>query len=420
MNITVKPYLLKRRKRKDGTIPVYIRITQNGKYSLLSAKIAVKASQWDDKAEYGKWIQKHPSKDAWNYKLKKKIIKIEKTIHESGDNITRKQVVRQVKGTSEGEFYDHAKSFYEKLEHQGKFHPYKQTKAAVSKFERFTGKKVKFSEITPALLNEFQDWMKTELGNHNNTIIKTISRIQAIVKDACKKSVTDHYPFNDPNFERVKSVDSKKKALSMQQIEAIEDLRLKPGSTLWHTRNYFMFSFWCFGIRFTDLALLRWENIIDGRLIYIMGKSKSGKPKEKNIKLLPEAKRILEYYSVGMPSHGSATSATRATSFIFPILPDQKLTELGYKKKAASQNVIINRSLKKIAKKAAIKINVTFHTSRHSFSRWARENKMDIDFIGAALSHSKRSTTEKYLNSLSEYNLDEEAELLAQTRRGKK
>jgi integrase len=87
---------------------------------------------------------------------------------------------------------------------------------------------------------------------------------------------------------------------------------------------------------------------------------------------------------------------------------------LEQKRKAATGNTLTNRALKKIAKQAGISTNVTFHISRHSFARWAdNSDVMDRKDIQRMLAHSKMETTERYLSSISEYNVDEKMQKLA-------
>jgi len=257
------------------------------------------------------------------------------------------------------------------------------------------------------MLNDFQHWMATEKKNHPNTVVKTIGRLKAIFTHAYENDIITTLPFNDPKFKRYRSSETNKHALSIQQIDAIEQMVLEHESDLWHARNYFMFSFWNAGIRFTDLAFLKWENIKDGRLVYKMGKNN----KEKDIHLLPEAVEILDYYR---------DDSNKDDEFIFPILSKKEMTLIGYRKKAASANATINLRLKEIQNKAEIQTNISFHIARHSFARWAQANDMGLDFIGKALAHSKRTTTERYLNSLNEYNIDEQMFKLAGKRSAKK
>lgn len=401
MSTTLRPCLLKRRQKPNGEIPVYIRITQNRKYSLLATGVSVEKKYWDDRNKWRGWIKSsHHSSKAYNKKLSEIITNINRVIESSGENISRKQIVQLLQGDGRDTIYQYGESYADELQKQGYYHPYKQAKAAISKFKEFAGD-VRFNEVTPQVLNDFQHWMSTEKKNHPNTVVKTIGRLKAIFTHAYENDVTTKMPFSDPKFKRRKSSETNKHALSIQQLEAIEQLDLKKGSNLWHTRNFFMFSFWNAGIRFTDLAFLRWENIRDGRLIYQMGKNE----KVKDIQLLPQANKILGYYR---------DETKKSSDFIFPILPMQEMTLTGYRKKAASANATINLRLKEIQKAAKIQTNISFHIARHSFARWAQANKMDLDFIGKALAHSKRTTTERYLNSLAEYNIDDQMSKLAE------
>ena len=429
MSITLKPYLLKRRKKVNGLTPVYIRITKNRRYSLLSTGIDIQAKYWRDKATYGNWIKSgkygHASADMLNSKIKSILNRLHQIIEEGGEHITRRQVVKLYRGREKGEFMSHALEFAKRKQQEGKYDSYKQVKAAASKLTEFASEDIRFGEITPQLLNRFQRWMSRELDNHPNTIVKTMNRVKAIMDDAYRHDLTTNLPFADPKFEKVKSVKSKKEALSIEQITTIESLALKPESDLWHVRNYFLFSFWNAGIRFTDLAFLRWENIKDGRLVYQMGKN----GKTKNIKLLDEAKQILRPYRTKLDEkyrsllqEGDISKAAiekmKRREFIFPLLPDPNMSEFELKKKASSQNVLVNRSLKKIQDKAGIDTNISFHIARHSFARWAdRSGVMDRKQLMNALAHSKMDTTEQYLDSISEYNLDESMQALANQRR---
>lgn len=57
-------------------------------------------------------------------------------------------------------------------------------------------------------------------------------------------------------------------------MERIIALELEEGSLIWHCKNYFLFSYYCAGIRAADLIQLRWRNVTEnGRLHYQMGKT---------------------------------------------------------------------------------------------------------------------------------------------------
>jgi site-specific recombinase XerD len=190
---------------------------------------------------------------------------------------------------------------------------------------------------------------------------------------------------------------NQKTKLTFEQIEAIKNLQLKQGSDLWHVRNYFMYSFYNAGIRFGDLCCLTWENIIDGRLIYEMNKTGS----RKSIQQMEPMRQILDLYRTD-----------DCTGYIFPIL-QKDFTDPGeLRKRISSNNVIVNRHLKAIAKKAGIQANISFHVSRHSFANYALKKGMDLYSISKALGHSDLKITEEYINSFDEELLDKSMDKL--------
>ena len=421
MKTTIKPYLLKRRKTTTGLYPVYIRITQKGSYSLYSTEIYVELKNWNKKGSYTKrnWITGHPSADAWNQKIFNTWRDIENII-EKNPGIHRKQIVKKLNHEDgSGEFISFSEKLANEMEQAGKFHQSRHFNVLLNKIKdyvRSEGKKpddLRFIEVDVHFLEGFKKWLAIDQydsdgniqwkANHPNTISKEMVRLKALIKEAIKNGYLSTNPFDDPNYNKVKTLKTKKKALSIEQIDLIEALDLERESSLWHVRNYFMFSFWNGGIRFTDLALLTWDNIKDGRLIYTMGKN----DKEKNIRLTEPAKQILSYYK----DHPDSIE-----KFIFPIIQQKGLTELGLKKKAGSANAMVNRDLKQLQRLAGIDINISFHISRHSFARWANDKGLSIEFIGKTLAHSDRATTEQYLNSLSEYDADSELENLVNSR----
>ena len=107
------------------------------------------------------------------------------------------------------------------------------------------------------------------------------------------------------------SLKTTREKLNEAEISLIQGLSLPEGSLIWHCRNYFLFSFYCAGIRAGDLIQLRWNNITsDGRLIYEMGKNH----KTKDIKLVSRARDILSKYH---------REDARATDYIFPLLNNE-------------------------------------------------------------------------------------------------
>ena len=64
-----------------------------------------------------------------------------------------------------------------------------------------------------------------------------------------------------------------------------------------------------------------------------------------------------------------------------------------------SKNVLINKYLWKIASQAKINKRVTFHISRHSFAKIAKDKHVDNNHLKNILGHSNITVTERYMGN---------------------
>src|SRR5690606_9364935 len=75
--------------------------------------------------------------------------------------------------------------------------------------------------------------------------------------------------------------------------------------------------------------------------------------------------------------------------FLFPFLQGADLsTPEKLRRVKDSRNVGVNKQLKRVAKKAKVTKDVSFHLSRHSFADLARVRGIDLHTISKALGHS--------------------------------
>jgi integrase len=192
-----------------------------------------------------------------------------------------------------------------------------------------------------------------------------------------------------------------------------------------------MYSFYNAGIRFGDLCCLRWENLVDGMLKYRMNKTSGLKKIEQQPNMYGI---LLQYVDIGpyakftkykpTPHHFVKKSPHPFTVLIpiikryaranrskriFPIIGQNYSSKAELRRNISSQNVLTNRALKKIAIKADIDENVSFHIARHSFAQFAlTETDMDIYSISKTLGHSDLKVTEQYLKSFDEEKVNRE------------
>lgn len=406
MNATINFELRTNKENARGESPIYLRISYNRKNAWMSTGIKVPESNWNNDKQRVR--RNHDRYKKLNHELEKIQLKAQDAKLELKDlgKLDAKRVINRVKGFQAENFFVYAEKYINHLYDVGSVRRAKNAKVIVNKVRSFEDGKgsLTLQEIDVDFLNGLEAHLKNEYDNAPNTIRKNFQRLRHLLETARKEKYIATNPFLDydlPTYQK-----PKKTALSIEQIKKLEELDLKRGSSLWHARNYFMFSFYNAGIRFGDLCLLKRKNIRDGRLKYLMSKTRNNsEPKYKNIKLLPQAIAILEAYDFLQmsPEH-----------YLFPIVDTDKNLEdpQVFDREKQSRNAIQNRRLKKLAKKAEITENLTTHIARHSFANFARKSGMNIYAISKALAHSDLKTTETYLDSFDEEMLDNEMDEL--------
>lgn len=395
--VTIGLTQLKRKKRNDGTIPIYIRITEDRKSRYKSTGIAVKESEWLEKDK--RVSSKHRRADHLNVKIKRQLREVEEIEERlyKEDRLSRDAIMAELSGDLDPRsIVQQAKEYKQHLQSEERYWAQRHFSVMINNLESFIeqrGKADKIGSLDADWIEDFQDYLLSDVGNSSSTVRKKLQRLKGMTDWLLKGGNINSDPFRTVEKVKREKINSKVK-LSFDQIKAIENLSLEKGSRLWHVRNYFMYSFYNAGIRFGDLCTLKWSNLVDGRLKYGMGKT----GRKKSIKQAPPMQQILDYYRTGNKD---------PESYIFPILERIYSDPMKLRKRISSKNVQANKRLKVIAEMAGIEANVSFHVSRHSFAHYALKKGMSLYAISKALGHSQLRVTEEYIKSFDEELLDE-------------
>lgn len=271
-------------------------------------------------------------------------------------------------------------------------------------------------DLTPELLEKFDNFLhkwenQREEGKllHPHIIQIQFNTFRAIVNKAVELGLLNasKNPFLVFKYKGIKTV---KEKLEQKEIDRIIDLELEEESLLWHCRDYFLFSYYCAGIRAADLIQLRWRNVTNSRLHYQMGKNH----KERDLILVEPAINILNLYR---------KEDSKETDYIFPLLSnsseytsfitqaDKDTMKPALRQRmygdVSAKNALINKYLKKIADKAEISKTLSKHISRHSFAYIAQKSGAQSSAIKNILGHSNLSKTERYMGSFDTSKTDE-------------
>ena len=158
-------------------------------------------------------------------------------------------------------------------------------------------------------------------------------------------------------------------------------------------RDIFILSYLCSGINFTDIANLKPGNIIDNRLQYI--RQKTGK--KISLQLSPDANQIIRRHQ----------KTTAQSGYLFPIL-DIKTHKTAIQKQNRIHKVLgkTDKGLKRIAELTEINISLTTYVARHSFATVLKKSGVNVALISEALGHSDLATTQIYLGSFENEQID--------------
>lgn len=394
----VTPVLWKYKENGDGHAPIYLRISVADEVKYKSTGTYIHPRHWNERLQRVR--RGHTKSDEINALLSKLVSKAEGIILERKRHdkpITASHIKAALSSDGNaysGDFFAFADKVVRDFKRQGKIHTHRRYKSICKKFRKFAGAPLPFENLTVGLLEDFETHLVDHYGNARSTIASNFRAIRAILYRAIRAghAKQEQNPFFQFTVKRPKP---KRERLSYDQIKSIEALGLEEESLIWHVRNYFLFSFYCAGVRFTDMATMQRKHVREGRLIYTM--SKTGQ--EKNVKLLPQAREILGHYA-----HEDMAGEDR----LFPILDGYDVSTPTARANAiGNQNALVNKYLKKIAKRAEIDCKLSFHMARHSFADFARQSGMDLYDISKALGHSSIKQTETYLDGFDTASVDD-------------
>ena len=414
------------RPTKNKTYVVYLRVTVGGKRKLIKTMVEIaRPSDFNAKCKGENWVR-GGVRDAkvLNAQLADILAKAKETYKEldkEGEVTTvalAKEMNTEVVSPS---FMVFARERAQMIYDNGGWRNWRKYCGLINKLDAFRKKRrmadITVADMTVELLTRFDNFLhkwenEREPGKllHPNTIEVQFNILRTLVHRAIEVGIMEasRDPFLVFKYKGVKTV---KEKLDDSEMERIINLELEEGSLIWHCKNYFLFSYYCAGIRAADLIQLRWGNVSSsGRLHYQMGKNH----KERDLLLVEQAVEILRHYH---------REDAKATDYIFPLLSndaeyagyvtqadkDRMKPELRHKmyQDISSKNAIINKYLKKIAEKAEIAKPLSMHISRHSFAHIAQEAGAESSAIKNILGHSNLATTERYMGSFDTSKTDE-------------
>jgi len=377
-----------------------LRICMNGKKKYRSIGVSLAPDYWDFTKHQPK--RNCPNKEYINQIIRAKESELQKRILElqaRGEGFTIDDIFEdgkaKIKARSVGEFYTALIEKYQKKGETGNARIYLDSYRSIKTF-RHDRMNFAFSDITVGWLDKYEAWMR-EKGSKETTMSVLFRTLRSTYNKAMQAGAVDKkaYPFNSYKISKFDTT-TQKRAISKEDIMKIMQVDLSgKRENIQLSRDIFVFSYFCGGINFTDIANLRCENIGDGRLQYIRQKTS----KKINLPLQPQAQDIINKWISPFWDNGD---------YIFPILDKQE-----HKTPQQKHNRIhkmigkVNLNLREIATLAGVSAYLTTYVARHSFATILKRSGVNIAIISESLGHSDLATTQIYLDSFENSQIDE-------------
>lgn len=275
-----------------------------------------------------------------------------------------------------------------------KFEEFLQDEKGLDKNDRTT---LYCKDLTLQLIKDYIKWRQGK-KNTNGTINKSLTPIFKTVKVMCRKGWIDRDTCDEicrlylpPD---AKDLDSETTHyLTEEQIKKL--IEVAKESKYARTKDFFdmfMFAVYTGGLRFSDIATLRWEEIdVDRKVIrHLQVKGHTRKAKMLTIPISDGSINILEKWR------------GRNENYVFGILDDE--FDLGdcehLKETLNAKDKSINTSLKTLGEKIGLPFSLHFHISRHTFATIGLNKGVDVKTISTLMGHTSVLTTEKVYASV--------------------
>ncbi|MCR9228413.1 MAG: site-specific integrase [Flavobacteriaceae bacterium] len=395
------------KKRIDGKVPIYARITLNGIRTDFSVKRMIYENEWCSRTG-----RAHPSAKI-SSTLNPYLDKVATEVRDCYEDFGRKKEYvtahkikeRYLGGEQDSHTLTALINFHDQVElpklAPGTAKNYSATENYLKKYLNASHKTedIHLSQVDFAFILQFEEYLKNckplracqPLGH--NGAMKHMERFQKMMGLAHK---FDWIPSNPFKRYQLKFREKEASFLEESELGTLEKFRPK-NKRLALTLDMFLFS--CYtGLSYIEVKQLRPQHIIngvDGEEWISVTRQKTRVPVK--VPLLWKAKEILNVY-----------------------LEDPRILSTG-ELLPIPTNQTVNRDIKILAKKAGIGKQLTFHSARHTFATTITlTNGVPIETVSKLLGHTKLSTTKRYARVIEQKISQDMANLRAKLDRSKK
>lgn len=276
-------------------------------------------------------------------------------------------------------FMDFAREVIRQEQKNGRVCMAERYATVLNSFARFLGKRnVSLDKVDSDLMAGYEHYLKS-VGVCPNTSSFYMRGLRAIYNRAVEKGLTQQRnPFRHVYTGVDKTV---KRAVPIETIRRIRDLKLDENPLEDFARDMFMFSFYMRGMSFVDMAFLRKEDLKNGFLSY--RRRKTGQ--RLSVRWERQMQEIVDKYD------------TCGSVYLLPIIRDSDSDERRQYKNCIH---LVNAKLREMGKAIGLATPLTSYVARHSWASIAKSKDIPLAIISEAMGHDSEKTTRIYLDSL--------------------
>jgi site-specific recombinase XerD len=380
-SFTMFYYLKKRNNYVKGNLPIYLRLTIDGKRVELATKRECEPEKWNSSAGR-KSGNKEEVKllNAYLDTLQGKIYEIHRQLISDGKEITAEVIKDKLTGVADKPkmilevFQRHNEKLRQLAGNEYAFGTVVRYETSLEHTKNFIFWKFKqhdfdINRLNYEFISEYEFWLKTVRKCGHNTAMKYLANFKKIVLIYVKSGWLAKDPFFAFKLGK-REVD--REALNSNEVIAITK-KVFVSPRLDQVRDIFLFC--CYtGLSYVDVHKLKRSEVIDGidgEKWLVIKRQKTDSPSR--IPILPFAWKILEKYK----DHAQC----KVKGQLLPVLSNQRM----------------NSYLKEIADICGVEKTMTFHLARHTFATTITlTNGVPIESVSKMLGHRSIKTTQQY------------------------
>ena len=398
MNASLSVVCYKSKRLSNGESPLMLQVSKGGKRQYQSLGVSVNPKFWDfskNKPKSNCPNREYILKLILNKQaeLQQRMLELNAEQKEYTTTTLLHDEHRKFELKTVKQFYQELIEQYKANEKCGNRLIYKSSYNSINVFTN-GNLEIPFSAIDVAWLNKYEKWLRSK-GNKETTMSLMFRTLRSAYNKAIESKCArkSDYPFNDYRISKF-DVSTEKRAIAKADVLKFSTDVHSIGKQQYVqlSKDIFIFSYLCGGINFTDIANLTKDNIIEGKRLHYI-RQKTGKLIK--LGLSEEALQIIRRYAV------------ESKGYLFPILNAQL-----HKTPLQKQNRIhkmlgkVNKNLKLLAAQLGVEANLTTYVARHSFASVLKKSGVNIALISEALGHSDLTTTQIYLDSFDNEQID--------------